>query len=526
MPAVMTDRLVTGILAVLTILLVLISLFSLQWRMVHDTPVMLYLSFLIDRFHEVPYRDFFDENMPGVYLTYYLVGKTLGYTDVGFRCADFLCLAAILVATWLWMRKLGRRAAWCGSVLFGLVYLGHGSIFSMQKDYVILLPTVLALLAASHRQFNVAVRSALIGFFFGMCALIKPQAAIGLPLVLMFTVLEGSGEGSAEFPGAARLVGASLASLAGFAAPLTAAAAYLLKNNALGNFLDMARNYWPLYHELTGYKTILTGPLRLKYLFWNYTLLGGLRLWLPPAALGAFISLLHPGLTVSQKRRVKLLIGLAICYSIYVLLAGKFWPYHWIPFSYFLILLSSLCVIKQPVERKEVIKKIPVAVLFITACFGIRLPHDFVNQIGGESPEPPKSGRVDEIAAYLKTHMRPGDKAQPLDWTGGAIHAMLIARMDLATSFYYDVPFYHHVSSEYVQGLRRRFIVELIAASPRFIIQIETDKPWLFGPDTTREFNELQLLLAREYHPVLQGRGYMIYERQPETWDRRKSKIG
>ncbi|MEJ2746154.1 MAG: hypothetical protein P8123_10800, partial [bacterium] len=276
----MTDRLVRGILTALTVLLILIAIFSLQWRMVHDTPVMFYLSFLIDRFHEVPYRDFFDENMPGVYLTYYLIGKVFGYTDLGFRCADMLCLAAILAATWLWMRRIDRRAGWCGALLFGLVYLGHGPIISLQKDYVILLPMVLALLVASQLRLGIMVRSSLIGCLFGMCALIKPQAAIGLPLVLIFTIFDGGREGRARFPWAGRLIGAAAVSLGGFSIPLIAAGLYLLRNDALGDFIDIARNYWPLYHELTGYKTIAKGYPRLRYLFWNYTMMGGNRIWL------------------------------------------------------------------------------------------------------------------------------------------------------------------------------------------------------------------------------------------------------
>ena len=509
----MTDRLVRGILAALTMLLILVAALSLQWRMVHDTPVMLYLSFLIDRFHEVPYRDFFDENVPGVYLTYYVVGRVFGYTDLGFRCADMLYLAAILVATWFWMRGIDRRAGWCGAVLFGLIYLRRGSVLSLQKDYVILLPTVLALLVSSHPRFNAAVRSALVGFFFGAGALVKPQAAIGLPLVLAFIILDGREDGRTGFPGVARLVGAVAASLAGFAAPLAAAFMYLLMNDALGSFIDMARNYWPLYHELTGYKAIATGFLRVKYLFFNYIDLGGLRLWLLPAAVGTVISLFHSGLAASQKRQVMLLAGLAICYSLYVPLAGKFWPYHWLPFSYFVILLSSLCVIRQPRERREVVKRFPAVILFMTACFAVRLPHDFLNQVKGKPPEPPKGGRVDEIAAYLKSNLRDGDRVQPIEGAGGAVHAMLMTGAQLATPFYYDTCLYHHVSHPYIQGLRRRFIESLKTTSPRFVVRIDPDVPWFFGPDTSGDFPELRHLLDIRYKVVYVGRGYEIYER-------------
>ncbi len=104
---------------------------------------------------------------------------------------------------------------------------------------------------------------------------------------------------------------------------------------------------------------------------------------------------------------------------------------------------------------------------------------------------PPKDGRVDEIAAFLQSNFKPGDLVQPLDWTGGAVHAMLIARAQLATRFVYDFHFYHHISSPYIQGLRGQFIESMKETRPRFVIQITADdKPWVSGPDTTREFRK------------------------------------
>jgi hypothetical protein len=298
--------------------------------------------------------------------------------------------------------------------------------------------------------------------------------------------------------------------LAGFSAPLVIAGLYLLKNNALGDFIDMARNYWPLYHEITGYKTIATGYPRLQYLFWNYTMLGGKRIWLITAAMGTGISLVHSGLTASQKRRVMLLVGLTICYSLYVPLAGKFWPYHWLPFSYFIVLLSSLCLVSQPPERPVVVKTAPLAALILTACLAIRMPRDFVKQINGQPPDPPHGGRVDEIALYLKSHLRPGDKVQPIE---GCAHAMLIAEAELATPIYYDTCFRHHISSPYIQGLRSRFIGDLEAAMPRFIIRVSHGGPGWMGPDTSTEFPELESLIDGGYHVAVMGRDYVIYER-------------
>jgi hypothetical protein len=89
---------------------------------------------------------------------------------------------------------------------------------------------------------------------------------------------------------------------------------------------------------------------------------------------------------------------------------------------------------------------------------------------------------------------------------------MLISRAQLATPFIYDVQFYHHVSSPYIQSLRQRFIQSLKTARPRFIIQITSDKPWVGGADTSHSFEELQSILEKDYSPVLSGNGFIIYE--------------
>jgi hypothetical protein len=90
---------------------------------------------------------------------------------------------------------------------------------------------------------------------------------------------------------------------------------------------------------------------------------------------------------------------------------------------------------------------------------------------------------------------------------------MLLAEARLATRFMYDYHFYHHVSSPFVQELRRSFLSQLREASPRFIIEVDTDKPWISGMDTTREFPELRGFLDDHYAVACRGDGYLVSER-------------
>jgi hypothetical protein len=138
---------------------------------------------------------------------------------------------------------------------------------------------------------------------------------------------------------------------------------------------------------------------------------------------------------------------------------------------------------------------------------------DCVDALRGVS-NVPKHGRVDEIAAFLNENMSENDTVQALDWTGGALHAMLLARAGTATPFLYDMLFYHHLSSKYVRMLRARFMDQLLSNKPDYIIDVYgEDKPWVSGPDTTRAFPELRSLIRIYYVPAFRGDGYTIFKR-------------
>jgi hypothetical protein len=126
----------------------------------------------------------------------------------------------------------------------------------------------------------------------------------------------------------------------------------------------------------------------------------------------------------------------------------------------------------------------------------------------------PNNGVADEVGYFLMSQMKPTDTVQPLDWTGGAVHGMLMARAPLATRFMYDFHFYHHVSSPYIRRLRREFIAELRQKQPTFVIQVVEYRPWPTGGDTTDRFPELQVFLDQYYTPVREGRGYRILSRR------------
>lgn len=508
------DILIKLTLILVSLLLVLVAILSITWRFEHDLPIMLYMAFLINQLDYVPYRDIFDMNTPGTHFAYCLIGRLSGYTNLGVRSVDLSLLATILVMNWLWMKRLGGKVAWCGSVLFGLLYLGFGPPMSLQREFLLLLPIIVGIYLYNRLENrNVTIRNLAVGFSFGIAATIKPHAAIGLlPLLTLEFLNCRQNNTGVLFTSGRFLKQSALPAAIGFAVPALGVFLYLWTKGATTHFLDIAQNYWPLYASLTGGHKTVFGMSRVEHLILNYRTLGGFGVWMASAAVASYLSLYDSELTDSQKRQVILLIMLTFCYSIYPVFAGQFWGYHWLLFLYFVVQLSSICLIARPKNTMTSKRLLPVIVLAFVVCAMLPLSFFKVVLLRREL-SPPKHGRVDEIVSYLIKAVQPGDTVQPLDWVGGAIHAMLMAQAKIATPFVYDFHFYHHISNDYIQRLREEFILDMDTLKPRHIIQVVApNKPWVTGVDTTREFKELQSLLDNNYQIAFQGDGFVIHE--------------
>jgi hypothetical protein len=511
----------TALFVLFAALLLLKAYTTLQWRMAQDTPLLHYAAFLMDKHHFVPYRDIFETSMPGTLAFHYLIGTLFGYGDAAFRALDLTLLAALLVATFAFMRRFGRLAAAWSALLFGLVYLAQGQAMSLQRDYVGVIPIALALLCIPQRSATPVRlwRFILMGLLFGLSALIKPHLVIAIPIVFA-TVLafrrRSQPASTRDFIRCAAATGVSLL------VPSAIALAWLAAHSALGAFVDMCVHYLPLHSALTGDHRTISGLARVLYLIANTSTLGGFGALFLCSLLAYYhvadIADGDPTTSISLR-----CLGLCtLAYAVYPALAGKFWSYHYMPFAYFCSLSAALCLYAWPRSNTSLTRAWILLTALVTTVT-VQLPmSDYVRSLAsdlrsGPEAHAPKGGRVDEIAEFLKANLHPGDTVQPLDWTGGSIHGMLLAEARLATRFMYDYHFYHHVSSPYIQGLRQSFLSQLRMASPRFIIDVETFKPWVSGPDTTHEFPELRRFLEDSYDVVFEGNGYFIYERRSGT---------
>jgi hypothetical protein len=502
-------RLAALCLTLLVALFLWLCASSLSWRIEHDPPLLMYQGLLMDRFGLVPYRDFWDNNPPGTQLFHYFVGRTFGYSDAAVRLVDLGMLAITLAATVRALSILDWRAGVCAAAVWGLAYVSGGPGF--QRDDVVLMLASLALAAAVGR-WPAARRAFCIGLLLGIAASIKPPAAIVAPPLLAY-VAAAAPEAAAARGRLLRIGG--LAAL-GLVLPLLGVLLFLIRHAALAPFLEMARGYWPLYTRLSGGLGTIQSPM--FNLYSGYRVFGRLAPWLLPAALGLFTALRVTRGDRERRRVVWLLVALAAAFLLYVGIQGKFFVYHWHPFWYCAIALAALSFLGLRDAGPPLMRVAPAAVVLVFVFGQLQLPRMVGRLARGEPRGAPKGGRVDELASFLKASLRPGDTVQPLDWTGGVVHAMLIAEAEPATPFLYDFPFYHHVKAPYVFELRGRFLQAIRRAQPRFVIEVPgEDKPWVRGIETTRAFNKLRRFLDANYLETARRSGYVIYERRPAS---------
>ena len=281
----------------------------------------------------------------------------------------------------------------------------------------------------------------------------------------------------------------------------------------------MMFSYLPLFAQMNKYHQAVSGLRRIYTMILDYVQLGGYGIWIAPALWGAYRLQQSPGISAEKKHHGLLLLLYVIVFSIYPAFSGQFFPQHWLPFVFLLFQAAFLCLTVTADAPRAIFRWLPAAVMVIATLSIVRpdtLDNLYLLAVKHELPAAnnPKEGRVDEIAAFLDANLRPGDTVQPVDWVGGAVHAMLIARVRIATPFIYDEYFYHDIDVPYVQQLRERFVQDLERTKPRFIIEVYDDGQYSepTGPNTSRDFPEFRAFLAEHYSVALEGQGYRIYE--------------
>lgn len=477
---------------------------SRHWEYDHDTPLLQYCGLLMHRYGWMPYRDFFETSMPGTFLFHQAVVATVGTGDLAFILVNDCLLGFLLSTSYLWMRQLSRPAAILFVCWYGAFYLASGPGELMQRDWLAILPVVTAFtIMSGHRAANFRTPW-VVGLLIGACACIKPQLAVAaIPIVIGLHLLRDRATTPTRTHGLREFaLRTALPAMAGFAMPLAVLIAWLARRGALNAFVSMVHEYLPLHIQQTGDHVFLPTAERFRYLVINAVQLN--KLW--PMMLAAVIgfALIDRQFVGQPRQRMlfRLAFSMLAIYAIEPVLSGQFWEYHYDPFQYWLIAILSLLVVPLLSDFRYFV--IPGLLLFSSIGYSFTRHHVV-------HPGPAEHGNVADMTRAITRIVPAGAPVQPIDWTTGAVQALLRTEHPIGTRFLYDYHFYHHVHSPVIQKLQAEFVAELISHRVPFVLEVSRSyKDVMTGINTSDHFDELTRVLDERYETVYEGKVYRL----------------
>ncbi|UZS00137.1 glycosyltransferase family 39 protein [Chondrinema litorale] len=500
--------------AVLMIIILIIEIsLSLEWKMMHDTPLLTYVAYLISEHDYKPYSEVFETSMPGSILFHILIGNIFGWEDFSFRICDIFLFIIFVIGIYGILSKISQRVALFGIIFWGFFYFSLGQYMQLQRDYIGVLPIILAILITISNRIsnNYILQYIIIGSLVSLSFWIKPHLALGI--IPIYIYLYNQRQNIKRFDIHCKLI---LYLGLGFIVISLPIFIWLWSIGSINEWVEIFIKYLPLHTKLSGDHEIINSfKTKINYIFDHLSLLGGLQIWLLPFSLVLCFTYLNSKLIGSKNHKImSLLIQMSICYFIYPAISGQFWDYHWLPFNLFFIITSSLFLLEHfnvsfPVNNLKVLQ---LSIFLFIVVFAINISRDAIMQLKGLEPRQPLNGLVEELSNILKKETNENDLIQPIDWTAGGIHSMLLAKRKLATRYLYDYHFYHDISSPYIKYLRQDFINSLKKVKPSFML-VMLDREFVSGFDTTDKFVELDNFIEENYIPFIKTEAYILYKK-------------
>ncbi len=497
----------------LTFLFAVILFKSMSWETVVDTPMFMYSGFLMDKLGMVPVRDFFTYNMIGTHVIFRWLYHFFGGSILGIRLADTFVLAIVLALFARVLKPYGLRVAWAACLMFGIVHLALGMHVYLQRDYLALVPLLLAVLSATAWfKSRPWLRFFMTGLFVASMGTIKPHLIIGGAVFFVYLVLDTEDTGLHRKDWFARSVRIAGWCILGGLVPMLWMAAYLAYYGVLGQFLTILFEYFPLHADINGSHVIFAKNERFWYRFEKFFGTAPWDYYQFAMGVGAGVALYvtEKNMPRNERRYGNLLLALTLIYMFYPVIAARFYDHHYYPFRLLSFFFVAYLFKRWAPDTPARIK----AFAWSTAAFiivGVFYVHYEDLQIQPSRVNP--YFRTARITQWLKPRLQPGDKVQALEWAFcGSTHALLQTEATPATRTIWGEVLFHHLDNPFVQNLRKEFVDELTASKPRFIIQTKVEYDYVTGANCSKDFPELDAFLAQDYFMAIDSNAFRLWE--------------
>lgn len=418
-------------------------IFTIHWQWMWDTQVMHYIVLAL-KHGKVPYRDIYDINMPGSYLTEEWALAIFGSGDLGWRLYEYTLLGAMTLAMMIIAWPWGWLAGLFAGVLFSVQVGTYGPYQAAERDEVM---TVLIFIACA--CLFTAVRrhwpwlALVFGFSIGIAILIKPTV---LPFALLLLLMVFFAARNRQL----RPLPYVLFGAAGLAVALAILLSFILPHGALESFLFILGKLVPYYSGLA-HPTL--------YVLIRRSLPAAFLIYLPLALVLAF--------TASRRANWELWAIRAgfVFGGVSYFVQHKGYDYHRIAFVCFGLLWAGIEfaeAIKHPGWRRAIgVIGLAFGALFMVPFNArkIRTHHE-----------------VNEAAYVLKADLeqlggpRLQGKVQCFDMVGGCLSALYRLGLVQTTGFTGDTQFFGPDDGKVVPYYRNLLMDQLRADPPTVIV--------------------------------------------------------
>lgn len=478
------------------------------WQYHHDTPLLNFAATMMVEQGWLPYRDIFETTMPATFLFHYAI--------VAFGLEGNLPFILVGIATLILLGGLGalilapltRTGAWVFAPFYVALMLSFGPHSLLQREVLGLVPLALSLWLATRTTLeNHSRQQGIIGLLFGIACLIKPQFALGAPIVVMTAAAMANGQNALMIA-----LKGILISVASFTIPLALTAIAMWASGALPRFIFILTEYTPLYIQQTGTHEFIAPELRGQYLWDNMFHFGSLWPLLPGfAMLVLLLAIKYKQIDRRPRIILTAVIALCITYGLVPIASGQFWPYHYYTFGFFCLL--GICGVFVFLNEALLSRAHALACLgLIALTFATQAPRFFAYEYIERNADN-RAALAHDMQVALIRWLPEGARVQPLDWTSGALHAMMLTRNQLATQFMYNFHFAHHVSHPVIKGLRAELMTELSANPPEGLL-VGLKPARVHGLDVSYEFPELDAFRDAHYLLVEEDENFQLFRRR------------
>lgn len=479
--------------------------FSLNHPITADLAMMHYSAWLINEKHFVLYRDIFDINFPAPYLFHSLLGKALGYEALPLRWVDFALMTALGWASWKILSPLSKPAAIFGFSLFCLLYWINGGEFVLERDVLALVPAAIAFAFACDKEHS-RIKTIFIGIFSAIACSMKPNTVVIVPALLWILFHSSTNKATTTL---LLLTTILLAASVPFI--------WLISQGGLQGFFEIFYSFLPIYatssYNLHPYTS---EHERWAALLEQYLKFGGLSLLLSAPGL-IWTWSIHRHNNILRLRITQLAV-ISFTFTLYEVIASKFWVNHLFPSAYWSFLCFAL-LLTLPTEKAAYWQKI-LAILVLLPCFWlgwhmVKTSLLSMKQAHDVEAYTPKKWRAHQVADYLTSQsLQAEDSVQVLDMAGDGQATLLMAKATSATRFLIDVPLYMEIESRATQNLRQSFLYDLQKKKPTYIVYFEH----FFHPgggNRLKDFKPLYLWVNQHYTICNQEKeSYIIFCRK------------